>query len=746
MKQIFKSVALLVFMIALVVVSFTVQQVWREEQRLKEDLQQNTAVMARAVRDALEVDVNRALIADVQARAERYAALEGIAGLVVFGADGQVLSSAPPSLPVTPVLQDQARRATDGDVTSEQFVGANNSKQYVYAVPLRDDGRLVVGAVVLVRDATFIQARVIEIWKNNLLRLLFQALLVSVAMLLLLRLVLYKPLRNLVESMRTTRLGNGEIDESLEKNSSFFQPLLREASLMRRYLVDARTKANQEARLRLEKLDSPWTEERLKVFIQESLHGRPLVVVSNREPYIHEMQNGSPTYFFPASGMATALEPMMEASGGTWVAHGSGGADRSVVDEHDHIRVPPDEPSYTLRRVWLTKAEEAGYYYGFSNESLWPLCHHAHVRPVFREVDWDIYRQANAKFARAVLQEVKNTAQPVIFIQDYHLTLLPQLIKKSRPDAIVGLFWHIPWPNPESFSICPYRKEILTGMLGADLIGFHTQLFANNFIETVGQQLESLINWEQLAVTRAGHTTAVKAFPISVAFADSYPPKTFDKSVQLHSANVREQFNIRAHHIGLGVDRLDYTKGILERFKALEILFEKYPRFRERFTFIQVAPQSRSELKTYQQFEAAVVAEARRVNEQYSTNDWTPIILLRKRHTHEELATLYRAADVCVVTSLHDGMNLVAKEYVAAREDEGGALVLSEFTGAASELRGAFIVNPYDAEDVANNIVTALELTRFEQQRRMRKLRDTVRHYNAYRWSADVLKTLFNLS
>ncbi|KKU77753.1 MAG: Alpha,alpha-trehalose-phosphate synthase (UDP-forming) [Candidatus Peregrinibacteria bacterium GW2011_GWA2_47_7] len=317
---------------------------------------------------------------------------------------------------------------------------------------------------------------------------------------------------------------------------------------------------------------------------------------------------------------------------------------------------------------------------------------------------WLEYRKINGKFAQALLSEIKNIQQPIILIQDYHFALLPEMVKKSRPDAEVSLFWHIPWPNAESFSICPWRKEILAGMLGADLVGFHTQQHCNNFLDTVGKEIESLVDLEKFAITHKGHTAYIKPFPISVAFTNS------DSGIGESKSHLLEELGLKSNYLGLGIDRLDYTKGILEKLKGVEFFFDMYPAFRKQFTFLQIASPSREDVPRYQQFNQEVTAEAERINKKLASGDWKPIVLLNKHYSHEEIYPLYRASHICLITSLSDGMNLVAKEFVMARKDEAGVLILSQFTGVARELKEAIIINPYSAEQTAEAIHKALTM------------------------------------
>ncbi|MDE2238060.1 MAG: trehalose-6-phosphate synthase, partial [Elusimicrobia bacterium] len=425
----------------------------------------------------------------------------------------------------------------------------------------------------------------------------------------------------------------------------------------------ARASAEQEARLRIAG-QSIWTPERLRAHVQSKLEGQPLFVVSNREPYQHVHQGKSTGVLVPASGLVTALEPILRACDGTWIAHGAGDADREAVDSHDRLRVPPEEPAYTLRRVWLTPEEEKGYYYGFANEGLWPLCHIAHTRPIFRAKDWGYYQEVNEKFAQAVLDEIEGVENPAVLAQDYHFALLPRMIKEKRPDARVALFWHIPWPNPESFGICPWQTELLYGMLGADLVGFHTQYYCNNFLETVDRTLECRIDRERFSVIKEEHLTAVKPFPVSVHFAAS--PQGFSAAPADKPALLKE-LHSNAGILGIGVDRVDYTKGILERFRAVERLLDKYPAYRGRFTLVQIGAPSRTHIKRYNDFLAETEAEADRINWRFKASSWRPIVLLNRHHNHREILPYYKAADVCLVTSLSDGMNLVCKEFISAR-------------------------------------------------------------------------------
>ena len=446
----------------------------------------------------------------------------------------------------------------------------------------------------------------------------------------------------------------------------------------------------------------------------------------------------------PAGGLVTALDPIMKAAGGTWVAHGSGEADFEVTDAQNRIKVPPEEPAYELRRVALSKEEEDGYYYGFSNEGIWPLCHIAHIRPIFRKEDWKFYHDVNEKFAAAVLEEIADVKEPCVLIQDYHFMLLPGMIKAARPDARVAVFWHIPWPNPETFGICPWQKELVMGLLGADLVGFQTQFYCNNFLDTVDRTIESRIDWEHFSVQKEGHITMVKPFPISVDFQQ--PDRDAKALAQKpDSVAVLKELGIKAEKIGVGVDRIDYTKGMLERVKAVERFLEKYPEYVGKFCFIQLGAPSRTHIPQYHRFLGELHAEVERINWRFRAKDWKAIVFLEKHHDHKEITKYYKIADACLVTSLHDGMNLVAKEFVAASDDHRGVLILSRFAGASRELKDALIVNPYDIEQMADAIYYSLVMPKTEVEDRMTRMRQDLHENNIYKWAANLTEELIKL-
>jgi trehalose 6-phosphate synthase len=618
-------------------------------------------------------------------------------------------------------------------------------------LPLHDGNRLL-GALVLVSDARYIRNQGNDLWRRSFWRVLALVILIAGVTFLMVRWFLMEPVKRVSERLRHLRMGHGD-QTSREKGDGLgiFSPLAREMETMAENLMHARAAAETEARLR-DAGENLWTEERLAVHMRDRSGSNRIFVVSNREPYMHVRQGREVVCTVPPSGLVTALEPVLRACDGVWIATGNGNADATTVDEFDRLRVPPDDPRYTLRRVWLSNEEESSYYDGFANEGLWPLCHIAHTRPIFRAGDWECYQRVNERFASAVLEEMEGSIAPVVFVQDYHFALLPRLLKSARPDARVAIFWHIPWPNPEAFAICPWQAELLDGLLGADLIGFHIPLHCNNFLDTVDRVVEARNDREHMTVRRHGHLSAVRPYPVSVAFEGGSR-----RSVEVIDAEQEKQdrkiarlellrgFGVRAESLALGVDRLDYTKGIVERLLAFEELIEKYPGHWEHLTMVQIAAPSRTRIPSYIELARKVDETVERINLRFQTAHWKPIVLIERQCTHEEVNRWYRAADLCLVTSLHDGMNLVAKEYVAARDDEDGVLVLSKFTGAAVELRDALLVNPYDIAAVAETLDRGLKMDRSERRLRMLRMRRQVAEHNIYRWAANVLGELREL-
>lgn len=726
--------------ITLVSVGFSYYEVVGEKRVLRSDLERRAEVLGESVAGNVEKSWESGSERGLQRLVQRFANREHLLGVAVYDRQGkvvaitselgQVLTAAPPD--VTQAMEQHREESS--------FARLGKDPVHIFAMPLRRQDE-VVGGLAVVHDAKYIRAQSLRTWREGFLKVLVQVFLIVFITVLIVRWSIAGPIARAAQWMRALRMGRISSRQQMP-DLDLFRPLAWEVVTLAESLSQARSAAENEARLR-EASESLWTADRLAVQLQARLDGGRLFVVSNREPYMHQHNGKTMEVVVPPSGLVTALEPVLNACNGTWIAHGSGASDADVVDSHDRLRVPPHDPRYTLRRVWLSKEEEEGYYYGFANEGLWPLCHIAHTRPIFRAQDWQHYQEVNRKFTAAVLEEIKDVHNPVVLVQDYHFALLPQMIKEKRPDARVAIFWHIPWPNQEAFGICPWQRQLVEGLLGADLIGFHIQSHCNNFLQTVDRVVESRVDWEHFSVTRQNHRTIVRPFPISVALAeddtignDRYRANYDERSALLHNLGIEAAF------IGVGVDRVDYTKGIQERFQAVERFLEKYPKYLQQFTFVQIGAPSRTHIKRYHDLMAELDSEAERINWRFQTSKWKPIVFLKRRHNHEEIESYYRAADLCLVTSLHDGMNLVAKEFLVARRDERGVLILSQFTGAARELRDALLVNPYNIDQTAEAIRVALEMEPEEKQMRVRRMRKIIKEQNIYRWAGNLITEL----
>lgn len=721
-------------------------QVRTERRNLRNDLSHRAAVLAGNLQEMLESSPGRATDRNLSRIVEKYGQHENLLGVAVYNQTGEVVAITPGLSKTFAVRPQISTKVTQTDKEASAFQRVNGDSLLLYAVPLhlhKDDE--VNNSLTVVYDTAYIQTRVMRSLRDSLLTALIQTLLISALAFVLVRWMFMSPLAKTARWLRSLRADPSH-SAGRPPEGEFFAQIHTEARHLARDLSSARAAAQEEAQLRESQL-SQWTPDRLRVSLQSKLKGDALFVVSNREPYMHVYDEKTQNIraIVPASGLVTALEPVLQACQGTWIANGSGSADRDTVDEKDHLQVPPHHPSYTLRRVWLSEDEEHGYYEGFSNEGLWPLCHIAHTRPLFRPVDWMYYQRINRRFADAALAEMEGAKSPVLLVQDYHFALLPRMVKESRPDVRVATFWHIPWPNAEAFGICPWQRELVEGLLGADLIGFHIQTHCNNFLQTVDRAVEALTDWDRFEVRRQGHITRVRPYPISVAFPSERQGGQVVRITGEGRGALFEELGVEASLLGIGVDRVDYTKGIIERFRGVERFLELYPIYERRFCFVQIGAPSRTDIPRYQQFLDEVTAEAERINARFQSGRWKPIVLLKRHHSHEEIDRYFRAASVCLVTSLHDGMNLVAKEFVAARDDNRGVLILSTFTGAARELADALRVNPYDVDQVANSIHQALEFSEEEQSARMTRLRKTVYEHNIYRWAANLMSDLTDI-
>jgi trehalose 6-phosphate synthase len=642
---------------------------------------------------------------------------ERIVGAAACSRTGALLAATeryPADFPCAAMLKRFNEQAPGNSNTWSMTAELSSGPVQLSATTLESDGR-PLGMILLVHDLGFLGRR--ETTTRDLLLGMFFVLSIGASIVTLFAARL--AWRGWTEGLKRALSG---------QETKHFRPLVSHVRSLAESLARER---EHDAR------SGPWNPDRLRAALKRHLQGERVVVLANREPYIHERDDGGTRVLHPASGLVTALEPVMRACSGVWVAHGCGSADRETSDAKGHVNVPPGEESYVVRRVWLTAPEEAGYYYGFSNEGLWPLCHVAHVRPIFRSEDWKHYVDVNRKFAEAVLEEV-DSDDPIVLVQDYHFALAPKMIRERLPRATILTFWHTPWPPAERLGICPWRHEIISGLLGSSIVGFHTQQQCNNFFDSVDAFMESRIDRETNAIVQGARRTLVRPYPISiewpVRWLDQVPP-----AAECRRA-VRHELGLRADVlVGVGIDRLDYTKGIEERLRAVDTLFEQHPEYRGRFVFVQVAAPSRTKIDRYRELNAHIEAVVREINGKWANGASPPIVLLRSHCDPTAVFRYFRAADLCYVSSLHDGMNLVAKEFVAARDDELGVLVLSQFTGAARDLTEALVVNPYDLRQASDALAAALSMSPAEQKERMRSMRRVVSEFNVYRWAGRML-------
>lgn len=678
------------------------------------DIEIRAKLIANTLEDSLQIALQDRGGAKLQRLFNRVTKDERLFGMAFCSPEGRLLQPTP-GFPKDVVCPTAGRPVPSHMLTLSQGP---------LHVSYPEVGEPSQGHLVLLHDMSFVQRRSADSKFYLACLFLVLAVLISGVTVFIAQL----SLKGWIQGLRVI-LKEGASRPAAAHASRELRPIVKDLRQLIRELETDR-RARDEAQL-------SWTPRALKDILQQQLAGDEVLIVSNREPYIHVRRGERVEIQFPASGLVTALEPIMRACSGTWVAHGSGNADRDVVDKKDHVRVPPVNPSYQIRRVWLSKEEEQGYYYGFANEGLWALCHIAHVRPIFRSEDWAQYQAVNEKFARTVIEEAK-TEDPVILVQDYHFALLPKLIRERLPKATVITFWHIPFPNPEVFSVCPFREQILEGLLGSSILGFHTRFHCNNFIDTVDRFLESRIDRELSTISHKGRLTAVNSYPISIEYPVSWIGG--QSPVPDCRARVRERLGLPQDRLlGVGIDRLDYTKGILERFRAVERLLELEPKWIGKFSFLQVAAPSRTSIDEYRHFDADVRELAARINGRFGRPGYEPVLLKIEHYEPAQVYEAYRASELCFVSSLHDGMNLVAKEFVAARDDERGVLILSQFTGAARELPEALIVNPYDIDQCAMALRLALEMQPEEQRDRMRSMRGLIQEFNVYRWAGRML-------
>ena len=794
-----RLVAALLLGITLISVASTYFDVLAHRHTLRTELARRTQWFGTSLQTQIEQQFLSAPKEEWPAILERLRQHPDQPSVAVFNNNGELLASAGNLLPLKNMhpailnkvlttgkeasafvkVQEDAQLGVAGSGNGrapQTNAGSSNRLSYEDVIPLHNGGQ-TVGVLLMLVDADYIRIDGNEVWGRSFLRIAALVVLVVVVTLVMVRWFLLQPLTRAAEWLRRVRHGEAGVEDGATE-FGYLLPLAKEVNSLTRNLTRAREAAETEARLR-DAAEHVWTADRLAVHVRQRMGNGKIFVVSNREPYMHVRRAGTTECIVPPSGLVTAIEPILQACDGTWIAHGSGNEDAANVDEHDRLRVPPDDMRYTLRRVWLSPEEEAGYYEGFANEGLWPLCHIAHTRPIFRASDWTHHQNVNKKFGEVLLGEMRGTEHPVVFVQDYHFVLLPKIIKHARPDARVAIFWHIPWPNAEVFGICPWQAELVDGLVSADVIGFHLQSHCNNFLDTVDRVLEARTDRENFTIRRKGHRCAVRPYPISVAWDENESDaanslrtrnaiegngKANNRIIASHSldhslddgergngswnppaagtSELRRELGIEGKQLLLGVDRMDYTKGIVERLLAYELVLEEHSWYREQIVFVQIASPSRTNISAYERLRVQVEEAVERINQRFQTSRWKPVILIQRHCNHREIMRYYQAADLCLVTSLHDGMNLVAKEYLAARKDCDGVLVLSSFTGAAQELSDALIVNPYDIVQVCEAIRIGLEMSPNERRMRMERMRRQVREHNVYRWASNILTDL----
>ena len=466
-----------------------------------------------------------------------------------------------------------------------------------------------------------------------------------------------------------------------------------------------------------------------------------IVVVSNRQPYSHGYgDDGSISVSEPAGGLTSGLDPVMQRADGTWIAWGDGEADREVTDDGDCIRVPPEDPSYTLRRIWLSDQERTGYYLGYSNQVLWPLCHSTLGKVRHSNGFGEQYREVNERFADAVVEETGPS--PMVWFQDYHFGLAPRLVREQMSDAYLLHFWHIPWPSWDVFRACPEHRELLDGLLGNDLIGFHVERYCQNFLDCVDAAFEDAdVHRGSGSVHLDGHETVVRAFPMGVD-AERIQQKSYADEAAVRQRLAREFGIPEETKLAVGVDRLDYSKGIVKRLEAFERLWEEYPEWQEEVTYFQKASQSRSRIPEYQKYQTRVTETVERINQRFGTDHWQPVVYTERMLPAEILCSIYRHADVGVVSAIRDGMNLVAQEYLAAQVDDDGILVLSDQTGVHDVMgEDALTINPHDTCGFTRTLDEALSMDDDERRRRCRSLREQVEANTIYDWMDTVGRT-----
>lgn len=734
MKKIILFILSILIVISIALISFGMVQAHFTKERFIDDLESK----AKTIADSMELSVRYALINNdiktLNRLAQKFQKRKGLQGCIIYDKDGKILAITErfafwkqKEMPyISDILKTQNPRGS-----LQQF---QEHSVYSYILPIVSDDDKTLGLIEVVYDTSYMFNILADLWQR--ISITFVVLVAMIAMISFFaqRKFFILPIQNLTRWFHLFQ--KGEIDHMHSiKDKDELGKLASEVEQVALSLRVARNAISEDAHKRIVEEDA-WTESKLKDLVQAKLGDNAFFVVSNREPFMHVTNpiTGKIQVVRPAGGVVTAIYPILRAVGGMWIAHGAGNVDKKFVNSKNKLGVPPGDNRYILKRVWLSKEEEAGYYYGFANEGLWPLCHITHVRPIFRESDWEIYKKVNQKFANEIIEELPSK-NPFIFIQDYHFTLLAKMIKEKRPDATIALFWHIPWPNPEAFAICPYQQEILSGMLGCDLIGFHVQNHCNNFIETTNRLTECRVDMEKFSIIKDNKETMVRSFPISIDPQDSTP--------MLSEINkIRSELELTDKIVAIGVDRIDYTKGIAERMLAIDRFLEKNPEYKNKFVFVQIAAPSRTHIERYHELISELNELVEKINWKYSDGSWKPIVYLERHFSQEEILPYYALAEICIVSSLHDGMNLVAKEYIANKSDLNGVLILSRFTGAARELTDALLINPYHIEEFADTIKQAVDMPKDQREKRMKNLRQIINENNIYKWAGSIISEL----
>lgn len=740
MKRILLFIIPLLIIASLVFTIFGIMQIRFTEDKLMDDLQRKARTVAESVELSAKFILQNKDMMLAGRLVESFQKRDRLQGCVLYDSEGDVLA-------VTKRIREWPGREKGNlkDILAAGSARGNlrtygEYTAYSYVQPVFAEDGQPLGLVEVVYDTSYLLTTLAEMWRWVSITLIILLSLIALSAFLIQRQIYIMPVRRLTQWFSHFQRGDTDKLRPFEEKGEFGR-LVSEVEQVALSLRVARKVVSEEAQVRVRN-DELWTEKKLHDFVQAKLGENALFVVSNREPFMHigDGDKGVVRCLRPASGVVTAIDPILRACGGTWIAHGSGNADRQFVNSRNKLGVPPEDNRYILKRVWLSKEEEEGYYYGFSNEGLWPLCHITHTRPIFRESDWKEYCNVNRKFADSVLEELPSK-EAFVFIQDYHFTMLPAYIKEKRPDVTIALFWHIPWPNPEVFAICPFQQEILNGLLACDLIGFHLQYHCNNFLDTANRLIECRVDTEKFSVVRGSKETLVRAFPISVdGVRESERGRSREESVK-----IKKELDLAGKIVAVGVDRIDYTKGIVERILAIDRFLEKNPQYINKFVFIQLAAPSRTHIKRYHELMGEIDELVEKKNWKYSSGEWKPIVYLKRHFAPEEIQPYYELADLCVVSSLHDGMNLVAKEYVSSKADGKGMLVLSCFTGAARELTDAVLINPYSIEEFADAIKVAIEMPAEEKARRMNNMRKTVAENNIYRWAGSIIGDLVGM-